>query len=632
MPGYEAEELDRQVKQWVSAYDEYAKAVERAMSKAGDSKDTASLEQIGAELQKADQARVLSKRIVKFNTADGNGKDPVMVKYVYQAVASYLSANVSGSYDFGSISVKDLSNLPSAIVEKAFSNGKMVDESYGSIGVRLNGLIMGKVGDVKIYYRDQSLPVAWMVSQPEEGITTVTEFLNGLAELDKNLVNQAYKEALKEIFTTDLSHAVMSGVKKGLKDTLEKYAGAFLHSGAGDAAQMFKDCLDYYEYVKKVSDAARVGAGDPGAAIEAMQELNFDYKTTKIKDAAVENSAKKLNEAANGINDWLSKWADGKPLPKAAIEVWKLVWSFQCPVNVAIYDSEGKQIGYVGEDDLWYDEDRIYIENYGDEKRIYSQGEPLTFKAVGQDYGTMNCSFEEYEDGEAVRRVNYYDIPISEGTEINVVSTGSSIFEDTLTVTADAEEIAASEALSAEEYENTKVTVRCLLSDENVGEVLGSGSYVRGDMVTLQAFSEEGYVFTGWMGSSGRILSSSPVYEFTARENMILTAMFSEDIQVRETDNAVVYGVDSGKSSEGAYVSASVALLNETPLQAYCVFYNENGRMLDIRTQKVTAKAEITFVTKAADADTAKIIVLNERLIPQCASKEMLLSSFGYNE
>ena len=622
VPGYEAETLDKQMKQWVSAYEEYTKALEKAMEKAGKSgNNIATVDDIGKALQEADRAKEESQRIVGF--VYGKDKDSALVKYVYQGVASYLSENIPESFGFGEIRVSgDLTTLATSIVKSAFKPYKPVKEDYDT-GVSMRGTIMGTASYVEITYRGEL--VAHMISQPQAGINTVMEMLNGLAELDKNLVNQAYKEALKEVFTTDLSHAVLSGVKQQVKKSLDEYAGTFLRSGAGDAAQFLKDCLDYYDYMKKISSAASAGSSDPFQALAAMKKVKFDYTTTKIRDAAVEASAKKLNEASDGILDWLNKWSDGKPLPKAAIEVFNLVWSFQCPVSIAVYDSSGTQIGYVGEDDIWYDAEKIYIENYGDEKRIYSMGEPITFQTVGEDYGTLNCSFEEYEDGIPVRRVNYYDIPLSEGTEINVTSTGNSIAENSLTVTVDTAEVGASETINATDYEDSTVVIRCLLSNENGGEVLGSGSHVRGDAVTLQAFSEEGYLFTGWMGSNGNLLSTSPVYEFTARENMVLTALFSEDIQICDTDSAVVYGIESGNGTEGAFVSATVSPLEGSSLTIYCAFYDENGRMRDVLSQTVENDGEsvVILVTEASDVATAKLFVLDSQLIPLCSSRDI---------
>ena len=35
----------------------------------------------------------------------------------------------------------------------------------------------------------------------------------------------------------------------------------------------------------------------------------------------------------------------------------------------------------------------------------------ISFKITGTDYGTLNCTYEEYENGSATHRINYYDIP-----------------------------------------------------------------------------------------------------------------------------------------------------------------------------------------------------------------------------
>ena len=612
--------LQQAVKKWNSAYGEYTKAVEKAMDKVAESGgQSASLEEMGRELQNADRAQAPSKQIVDF--VPGRDQDPAVVKLVYMAVADYLSENVPESFDFGGINVSgDLTSLAKSIVDCAFRPYKRIDLDYDS-GVSIHGTAMAYAQMVQISYRGTL--VAYMISQPQAGIDSIMEMLNGLAELDKNLVNRAYKEGLKEIFTTDLSHCILGGVQETLKKALDDYAGAFFSSGAGNAAQILKNCIDYYSYVKSIERMSMAGSSDPFLALNVMKSLRFDYEFTSIRDAAVEKSVKSLKEAADGINNWLECKAKNEPLPRAAIEIWKLAWSFQCPVSVAVFDGSGTQIGYAGEDAIWYDAERIYIENFGDEKCVYSMGEPLSFQVTGDDYGTLNCAFTELENGELLRRVNYYDIPLREGAEINVAFTNGSITEDNLSVTLDEQTISANETFDSSESDTATVQIRCLLSDERGGEVLGGGCYVRGDAVSLQASSYEGYIFSGWMGSNGAFVSSSPVYEFTARENRLLTAVFVEDIQISDADHAVIYGVEGEKKSGGAYVSARVDPLDESSLTVYCAFYDSCGRMLETQIQETAGSdaCELVFITKNTDAVLSKVFVLDDAGMPQCTCK-----------
>ena len=61
------------------------------------------------------------------------------------------------------------------------------------------------------------------------------------------------------------------------------------------------------------------------------------------------------------------------------------------------------------------------------------------------------------------------------------------------------------------------------------GKVQGSGTYVRGDAVQLLATPNTGYTFIGWQNSDSALIEIKPLYEFTAKENATLTAVFAPD-------------------------------------------------------------------------------------------------------
>ena len=129
--------MDAKAKQWVSAYEEYTKAVEKAMNKAAKAGgETASVEEIGIDLQAADESREEIDRMVHFNPGK---KNPAISKLVYQALADYFSRYIPHNSDFSKIDVsKGITSTATSIVKEVAMSYRHINESYDS-GVNLSG-------------------------------------------------------------------------------------------------------------------------------------------------------------------------------------------------------------------------------------------------------------------------------------------------------------------------------------------------------------------------------------------------------------------------------------------------------------------------------------------------------------
>ena len=281
-----------------------------------------------------------------------------------------------------------------------------------------------------------------------------------------------------------------------------------------------------------------LGKASPDKLVTALASpQTFEFKTDTIENRVIAKAMKGIKKAQTKLDKKLKELTDGSTVGEVAYELCHNI--FKCPVNITVYDSTGKNVGYVGEDDLWYDEDSIYIEQYGDAKHIYSYVGALKFDVVATEPGTLNCVFEELSNGEAVGRVNYYEIPLYTGKSLSVETPAEAFSAETVTCKSEGKTIPASESFSLETYEVSTVNITCNVFGEDGGEVWGSGEYVRGDAVSVQAVPESGYVFLGWQSVNGSIVSVSPVYEFSARDNVILTAMFAEDKEDADDSGSV---------------------------------------------------------------------------------------------
>lgn len=133
--------------------------------------------------------------------------------------------------------------------------------------------------------------------------------------------------------------------------------------------------------------------------------------------------------------------------------------------------------------------------------------------------------------------------------------------------------------IDADEYipsnQNAAISVHCSCTPG--GAVSGAGTYVRGDAAVLTASPETGYHFAGWYQGEA-LVSTSKVYEFSARESLDLTASFGLDL--------------TGNATEGINASISSADLCLVQLddpgsllggdtKIFAVQY-ENGRILEV--------------------------------------------------
>ena len=102
------------------------------------------------------------------------------------------------------------------------------------------------------------------------------------------------------------------------------------------------------------------------------------------------------------------------------------------------------------------------------------------------------------------------------------------------------------------DYVPQTYTITIDINNDAWGSVTGSGTYIAGATVTLQAFPNDGYRFVGW-DYIGHIESSNPV-SFPLEEDMHLTAMFEEKPAVPETYtvNLSIIGNSTGYTLTGA--------------------------------------------------------------------------------
>ena len=380
-----------------------------------------------------------------------------------------------------------------------------------------------------------------------------------------------------------------------------------------------------YKYTKEI---VQLSKADPDDIMKAMLPnlRKLEFKPESIRDGAVKKAMKSLNEASNQVEDCIESIAKKDDVGRILSDVYEIVFHFRCPVSIEVYSNTGQQVGYLGEDDIWYDEDYVYVEQYGDEKNVYSHSGDLSFKVSGTDEGVLDCVVEEFEEGESSQRIGYYNIPIFEGKILDVAANGDSITNDgAISIITDGNEISQDDSFTADKYENVSVFVSSVIDKPCGGQVEGGGAYVRGDNVVLHAIPSDGYVFSAWRDTEGLFLSSSRTYEFTATQDVEITAEFADyvDVDVDEmglNDTAIIYDV---YSNEDKSVVGSIYCSYDDVFTAFCVYYASSGQMVDLQTTPLKEGQNINLLFDASDATAsyAKLMVLNSDYVPQCDAK-----------
>lgn len=265
----------------------------------------------------------------------------------------------------------------------------------------------------------------------------------------------------------------------------------------------------------------------------------LEYKDNELTNETVKQATEYAEKCRKNLESAMFDYLYDKD--SQALSTWDKVKSiFHCPVDIEVYNDKGALIGSVIDGVVTYTDD-IVIELDGDVKTVYyPENKKVTFKMTGTAEGTMDYVLERYEDGVALGRLNYYDIPLTEGiTYTQEVLAGEVTTDCTAypVVTKEGEKIYADEYLAASSSEGN-VTISW--SGEDGGAVSGRDwngnteeKYAKGDTVKLYAQPLEGYRFTGWY-EEDVLVAYENLYQFTAVEDRQLKAGF-EKIPVEAT-------------------------------------------------------------------------------------------------
>lgn len=527
---------------WVDSYNKYIEKVDGVLKEG-----TAQL-----NIEKEELTKEMKDQNLVIFTDKGPLDTDEKVLNIYRAIVDALNLDEKFIVSFDKIDISDdedkMAREVAGYVLDLIDKYNLKDEifHYGNSRVKLNGL-----GILSIQYKEADGPwvsVGTFVPSNSSLQDIAKVCVSNLTNLGNNIVRAAEKTLVKDVWLEPLDKLA----KKGITAVLDKHLDAFKKTGVGRVSNVVAKCIDYYEYVGKIISFADSDLSSISAFVNEMENMDFSPNDDALKNVAVENAIKLLNQSAEALYNAAKLYIDNKPINDSVISsIFQhkssgVKSTIQGSVaGIAVYGTDGSQIGYVGDNELWYDEDHLYITYQGGTKVFYSYDGAVRFDMVGASNGTLNCTFEEYNHDSPVKRVNYYNIPLTEGTDVQASVPQSNLNTGNIIVTVGSASISANEQISAGDYGNSTVFVNCRADDSKAGKVFGMGNYVRGDTVSLFAMEEDGYSLTGWFNESNELVTTSNVCELIAAEDITLTARFAESVYEEPFDDTFLIFPDA---------------------------------------------------------------------------------------
>lgn len=519
---------------WYSAYTDYTCAVEEALMDSAE--ESAPTKEQAIKRRKEAMIEADSNSQNKEKYISGVFIDEKIKDAAYEGFSKYLYETICSEIDISNISAEDINGtkLVNTILKsvKQASNSK----TYKINGIKVTIKTAG-IGDVSfgsITCNSSLFHTYTICSSISQCQKAITNYMKELMGLNNSAIYQVYSSVCEDVLGVSLDKLTQKYLSQNLTKRISKYTSKLEASGIGNLATNLNSCYNYYQYIKKMMGIID-SKDSPEKILEAMKTYG-KFEDSSISDNVVKKAWNELKKAATNLNEAYLSYISGTDSklgiwwdlvkPKWGKKDTKVKATFSCPVNVFVLNSLGQQIGYAGEDDVWFDSDIIYIEEKGDAKIIYtSSEEPISFNVSATAYGVLGCSIEDYDGiGLPAGRTNYYDIELYPGKNITVSGIKNATDgKVAYTVTSDGQTISANEYIPS--TQNAVVSIGCNVI--NNGTVDGIGSYVRGDAAVLIATPSDNSRFVGWMQGE-HLLDTARIYEFTAKENTAITALFAD--------------------------------------------------------------------------------------------------------
>lgn len=503
-----------------------------------------------------------------------------------------------------------------------------------------------------------------------EALVEATSFLFDGAVGDRDNFYYNYQAGVREILSLLYGDKISNLLKEGMPvdEFLSKFFGKMTIERLTDiikpAFALNLDSIDtrknkiknnIREYVREVTEDSDLwgSALFLAGAKDTLTDLLWNLLKSTVDDC-INNETKSLQSCYNlicGIKDGSLLQAHW---PEIALAWMRSMDSFynvslarfegnmdqcriihiNCPVDVVVYDEKGNERARITYNKVSpYSDLAAYVNDDGEKIVVLPADGHYTIKYTATGQGNLNIGINELDmsDMSTNRVVNYYDIPINSGDvlnsdvpaynedELNNGAADSGSTTDYTLKNMEDENIYPSDDIRGSLEDNTyTVDVE---SNNNFGYVSGGGRYIQGNFAELSAVAYSGSTFEGWYNEAGELVSKDDDYRFAVKDNVRLTAHFTEaafyEVKINATEGGTVE-YESISATAGSKVR-----LKATPAKGYMLskWVTDYGTIdeswkettwLNLAPHTTTVTAVFTTIpeseVKSGSKDDAKVI------------------------
>ena len=366
--------------------------------------------------------------------------------------------------------------------------------------------------------------------------------------------------------------------KAGCDDPVEDYTGikvgqvGFLRELTDTLTDHIGSQQLYYAvYQEDISET--LGACNDG---ELDLESVFDALVLALPDLVSKHPelVASLTEYAGGLSlahypELCLAWMDAIEAEDLSTDARTRYVKINCPVDVIVYESNGDLAATILDGEIsGGTRADAYIDTNGQKILMLPMDREFSVELVATGDGAVSFQIEEYDmaSGMSTRVVNYYDIPIREGDQLDaVIGAQSDGSADYLVTDAQGNAVAPDSDDSGDAIGEYTLTVTA----DGSGTVTGGGVFLEGEYAIVTAEPGEGAQFLGWYNGE-KLVSADAEYRFRVEEDLTLVGRFAREAgepddpepvtnpftDVKETDYfyepvlwAVQNGITSGMSA-----------------------------------------------------------------------------------
>ncbi len=350
-------------------------------------------------------------------------------------------------------------------------------------------------------------------------VTKLVYTIKGNPELDKAIESELFSQYIMDHIGLDVLS--LEAVEKVLTEAL-----VFVGKDAGLTYKDARETVDNLEWLLAAT------LSHPNYLLTIFKNLgdlfvSHEPETTLAWMLAVDGDYKDGGKA-------LSEILTGGETYRIAM--------INCPVDIEVYDAEGILRGAIINDEVQFIENGIsvYIDENGQKCFYMPNKNEYRLQITGTDNGKMSCSFVDYnfDTCEKVTGSNYYDIPVSDGSEFVAYldeKSSDGIVDDVIMVNNETGDVISKSEVV--DFGETEIYTISTSTNSSTATVFGGGKYYKGEHAQVSALPTENDVFIGWY-KNDELITEDITYKFRVEKDCLLEARF---ISLSLEDLSLIY-------------------------------------------------------------------------------------------